>query len=170
MALPLSISFKAAASLTHTRSKPRHVILLMFPAVLLFCRYLTIITAGKVTLDPVPMAPYLFFISCLPSRRFLIHADFYVLFKSLFSSLRLQVVNFLNWADYIEKIPVLSFLFCFFFPSPCCFFTPPSLIYHSPLSLPRQCNSFKMMSEAGQVDYIERICQLTNGMTRKMKL
>lgn len=117
MALPLSISFKAAASLTHTRSKPRHVILLMLPAVLLFCRYSTIITAGIVTFDPVQMALCLFFISSLPSHRFLIHARLYVLFKSLFSSFRPQVVNFLNWADNIEKIPVLSFLFPFFSPS-----------------------------------------------------
>lgn len=134
MALPLSISFKAAASLTHTRLKPRHVILLMFPAVLLFCCYSTIITAGIVTLDPVRMAPYLFFISSLPSHRFLIHTRLYVLFKPLFSSSRLQVVNFLNWADNIEKIPVLSFLFPFLFPPHLSMLLPHTSLSNLPLS------------------------------------
>lgn len=134
MALPLSISFKAAASLTHTHSKPRHVILLMFLAVFLFCRYSTIITVGIVTFDPVQIAPYLFFISSLPSHRLLIHARLYVLFKSLFSSFRLQVVNFLNWADNIEKIPVLSFLFPFFFPPRLSMLLPHTSLSNLPLS------------------------------------
>lgn len=114
--------------------------------------------------------PHLFLISSLLTYHFaLIRSTMLSLNPSFLSVLRQGMA----WTRQTPLKRYLSYLSCspFLFFS-CYFLSPPSLISHSPFShsLLRQCNSFKMMSVHGQVDNIERICQLTSGKTKSLKL
>lgn len=65
-----------------------------------------------------------------------------------------------RYPSYLSCSPSLIFS--------CYSHSPPHLA--SPTLSPDRVIPLKWASEQGQVDYIERICQLTNGVTKQMKL